>query len=176
MAAVRGRLSSLPGLVPPRFTTPCTAATHSCGNGRGVSPTLVEVAMNKKIVRDPPLPNTTTHPFGRCDAGHPPLFTVNPNIEAHDALVHVALYLRCAYDTGIKALDHLRDRGFKAEAQSSQRSAAPTTPPAPWPPRSTDTVAGYPQPACRWRSSRTGHRPWPGCSRHCWRSSPASAG
>lgn len=67
--------------------------------------------MNKKIVPDPPLPNTTTHPFGRCDAGHPPLFTVNPNIEAHDALVHVALYLRCAYDTGIKALDHLRDEG-----------------------------------------------------------------
>jgi len=44
-------------------------------------------------------------------ATHPPLFTVNPNIEAHDALVHVALYLRCAYDTGIKALDHLRDEG-----------------------------------------------------------------
>ena len=48
------------------------------------------------------------HPVCSC---HPPLFTVNPNIEAHDALVHVALYLRCAYDTGIKALDHLRDEG-----------------------------------------------------------------
>lgn len=60
----------------------------------------------KKLVPDPPLPKTTAHPFGRCDAGHPPLFTVNPDIEPHDALVHVALYLRCAYDTGIKAVDH----------------------------------------------------------------------
>ncbi|MDV9033813.1 hypothetical protein Q7C30_017110 [Pseudomonas sp. RAC1] len=67
--------------------------------------------MTKKLVPDPPLPCTTPHPFGRCDAGHPPLFSVNPDIAPHDALVHVALYLRCAYDAGIKALDHLRDDG-----------------------------------------------------------------
>ncbi|MEX5342191.1 hypothetical protein, partial [Pseudomonas sp. I2] len=42
---------------------------------------------------------------------HPPLFTVNPDICAHDALVHVALYLRCAYETGYKALDHLGESG-----------------------------------------------------------------
>ncbi|NIF28058.1 hypothetical protein F3J44_16955 [Pantoea sp. Tr-811] len=34
----------------------------------------------KKIVPDPPLPNTTTRAFGRCDAGHEALFSVNPNI------------------------------------------------------------------------------------------------
>ncbi|MCE5975804.1 DUF3077 domain-containing protein [Pseudomonas sp. JR33AA] len=60
----------------------------------------------KKIVPDPPLPNTTQRSFSRCDAGHPPLFTVNPGVSAHDALVHVAQYLRGAYDCGYKALEH----------------------------------------------------------------------
>lgn len=67
--------------------------------------------MMKKIVPDPPLPCTSTRPFGRCDAGHDPLFTVNPNISAEDALVHVALYLRSAYETGYKALDYMREEG-----------------------------------------------------------------
>ncbi|KAF4561373.1 DUF3077 domain-containing protein [Pseudomonas sp. CES] len=67
--------------------------------------------MMKKIVPDPPLPCTSTRPFGRCDAGHEPLFTVNPNISAEDALVHVALYLRGAYETGSKALEYLREEG-----------------------------------------------------------------
>jgi len=67
--------------------------------------------MSKKIVPDPPLPCTSTRLFGRCDAGHDPLFTVNPNISAEDALVHVALYLRSAYETGYKALDHMREEG-----------------------------------------------------------------
>ncbi|KAB5621091.1 hypothetical protein F7234_18465 [Pseudomonas putida] len=67
--------------------------------------------MTDKLIPDPPLPKTTAHPFGRCDAGHPPLFTVNPNIDPHDALVHVALYLRCAYDTGIQAISHLSPEG-----------------------------------------------------------------
>ncbi|HDS1733624.1 hypothetical protein [Pseudomonas sp. BP8] len=65
----------------------------------------------KKIVPNPPLPRTTSHAFGHCDAGHPPLYSVNPNIEIEDALVHVALHLRCAYETGIQAIDHLREEG-----------------------------------------------------------------
>ena len=65
----------------------------------------------KKIVPDPPLPCTSTRSFGRCDAGHEALFTVNPNISAEDALIHVALYLRCAYETGYKALDYMREEG-----------------------------------------------------------------
>ena len=65
----------------------------------------------KKIVPDPPLPNTTQRSFSRCDAGHPALFTVNPGVSAHDALVHVAQYLRGAYDCGYKALEHLDDTG-----------------------------------------------------------------
>ena len=67
--------------------------------------------MTKKIVPDPPLPCTSTRSFGRCDAGHEALFSVNPNIPAADALVHVALYLRCAYETGYKTLDYLREEG-----------------------------------------------------------------
>jgi hypothetical protein len=67
--------------------------------------------MTKKIVPDPPLPCTSTRPFGRCDAGHEALFTVNPDISAEDALVHVALYLRSAYETGYKTLDYLREEG-----------------------------------------------------------------
>ncbi|WP_054884413.1 hypothetical protein [Pseudomonas sp. NBRC 111130] len=67
--------------------------------------------MIKKIVPDPPLPCTSCRSFGRCDAGHEALFTVNPNIAAEDVPVHVALYLRCAYETGYKALDYMREEG-----------------------------------------------------------------
>jgi hypothetical protein len=67
--------------------------------------------MTKKRVPDPLLPHTTAHAFGRCEASHPPLYSVNPNIPLEDALVHVALHLRCAYETGILALDHLREEG-----------------------------------------------------------------
>ncbi|WP_245614626.1 hypothetical protein [Pseudomonas parafulva] len=73
----------------------------------------------KKIVPDPPLPCTSTHAFGRCDAGYDHLFTVNPNISAEDALVHVALYLRGAYEIGYKALDYLREEGRPRGARSA---------------------------------------------------------
>jgi hypothetical protein len=36
---------------------------------------------------------------------------VNPGVSTHDALVHVAQYLRGAYDCGYKALEHLDDTG-----------------------------------------------------------------
>ncbi|MNM97281.1 hypothetical protein D3C81_1097810 [compost metagenome] len=62
-----------------------------------------------KIVPDPPpagaLPHTADTPFGACAAGHPPLFSVRAGIEAHDALVHASMYLRCAHDTGMQACD-----------------------------------------------------------------------
>ncbi|MEE3633862.1 DUF3077 domain-containing protein [Pseudomonas sp. FFUP_PS_473] len=56
----------------------------------------------KKIVPDPPLDHTYVTAqtiFGSCAAGHAPLFSVCPGIAAHDVLVHVSLYLGCAYDT-----------------------------------------------------------------------------
>ncbi|MFK8330876.1 DUF3077 domain-containing protein [Pseudomonas sp. BJa5] len=71
----------------------------------------------KKIVPDPPLDHsaTTAHTiFGSCQAGHSPLFAVCSGIAAHDALVHVSLYLGCAYDTGYKAMDDIdpASKGF----------------------------------------------------------------
>ncbi|MEG0121376.1 MAG: DUF3077 domain-containing protein [Pseudomonas sp.] len=71
----------------------------------------------KKIVPDPPIPSlcpTLEKPFGDCDAGHPQLFSVNAGIAPHDALVHLSLYLRCAYDTGYKAIEGVDEsaKGF----------------------------------------------------------------
>ncbi|UVJ42321.1 DUF3077 domain-containing protein [Pseudomonas sp. LS1212] len=67
----------------------------------------------KKIVPDPPtshLDETAETLFGACD-GHAPLFTVRPGISAEDALVHAALYLRCASDTGQQALEYTAEAG-----------------------------------------------------------------
>ncbi|MDD2050495.1 DUF3077 domain-containing protein [Pseudomonas putida] len=71
----------------------------------------------KKIVPDPPIPSlypTLEKPFGDCPAGHPQLFSVNAGLAPHDALVHISLYLRCAYDTGNKAFDGIDEssKGF----------------------------------------------------------------
>ncbi|QHF30700.1 hypothetical protein [Pseudomonas sp. R32] len=70
----------------------------------------------KKLVPDPPasLCSTLEKPFGDCAAGHPQLFSVNAGIAPHDALVHIALYLRCAYDTGYKAFEGVDEsaKGF----------------------------------------------------------------
>ena len=60
----------------------------------------------KKIVPDPPhetLAPTANTLFGLCGAGHDPMFLVRPGIEPHDALVHVSLFLRGAYDTAHQA-------------------------------------------------------------------------
>jgi len=62
----------------------------------------------KKIVPDPPLEKsaeTAYTIFGNCQAGHSPLFAVCSGVAAHDALVHISLYLSCAYDTGYKSLE-----------------------------------------------------------------------
>lgn len=41
----------------------------------------------------------TDTPFGTCDAGHAPLFSVRAGIHAEDALIHASLFLKCACDT-----------------------------------------------------------------------------
>ncbi|TDF80045.1 DUF3077 domain-containing protein [Pseudomonas sp. H9] len=70
----------------------------------------------KKIVPDPPpsLYATLEKPFGDCPAGHPQLFAVNAGIAPHDALVHISLYLRCAYDTAHKSFEGIDEsaKGF----------------------------------------------------------------
>ncbi|WP_166366918.1 DUF3077 domain-containing protein [Pseudomonas akapageensis] len=70
----------------------------------------------KKLVPDPPtfnLGQTAETHFGACD-GHAPLFSVRPGISAEDALVHAALYLKCASDTGPQVVEHSNEvgRGF----------------------------------------------------------------
>ncbi|WP_166359728.1 DUF3077 domain-containing protein [Pseudomonas akapageensis] len=69
----------------------------------------------KKLVPDPPfnLGQTTETHFGACD-GHAPLFAVRPGISAEDALVHAALYLKCACDIGPQVVEHTNEvgRGF----------------------------------------------------------------
>jgi hypothetical protein len=69
-----------------------------------------------KIVPDPPPTNlgeTAETQFGACE-GHAPLFAVRPGISAEDALVHAALYLRCASDIGTQAIEYTSEpgRGF----------------------------------------------------------------
>jgi len=53
----------------------------------------------KKLVPDPPsLAPTCTRAFGECPT-HPPLFSVNPGIDPHSTLVHISMFLRCAYES-----------------------------------------------------------------------------
>ena len=68
----------------------------------------------KKIVPDPPdfhLLETTALSFGLCDVGHPELFAVRAGVNVEDALVHAALYLKCASLTGPLAVEHSREPG-----------------------------------------------------------------
>ncbi|MGX1125888.1 DUF3077 domain-containing protein [Pseudomonas sp. HLS-6 TE3448] len=67
----------------------------------------------KKIVPDPPaflFAKTAETTFGECE-GHPPLFTVRPGISAEDALVHAALFLKCAIDTCPQAVQYTDETG-----------------------------------------------------------------
>jgi hypothetical protein len=68
----------------------------------------------KKLVPDPPafnLVQTAETHFGACD-GHAPLFAVRAGISAEDALVHAALYLKCASVTAPQALDYTGEPGL----------------------------------------------------------------
>ena len=70
----------------------------------------------KKHVPDPPFFNlgeTAETTFGGCES-HPPLFSVRAGVSAEDALVHAALYLKCATGTCLQAVDYTREcgRGF----------------------------------------------------------------
>ncbi|UVJ46282.1 DUF3077 domain-containing protein [Pseudomonas sp. LS1212] len=81
----------------------------------------------KKIVPDPPafyFRETAETSIGACD-GHAPLFTVRPGISAEDALVHAALYLRCASDNGQQAMEYTAEpgRGFAWATQHSVQIA-----------------------------------------------------
>ncbi|MCY1398161.1 hypothetical protein D9M71_131870 [compost metagenome] len=66
-----------------------------------------------KLVPDPPpthLGVTAETHFGVCD-GHAPLFAVRPGISAEAALVHAALYLKCASDIGPQVIEYTSEVG-----------------------------------------------------------------
>ncbi|PWB29779.1 hypothetical protein DCO48_21780 [Pseudomonas sp. SDI] len=70
----------------------------------------------KKHVPDPPSLATCTTvetSMGHCP-DHPDLFAVRPGVKAEDALVHMALLLKCARLTCTQTIDAASDqaRGF----------------------------------------------------------------
>ncbi|MDD0976359.1 DUF6124 family protein [Pseudomonas fontis] len=60
-----------------------------------------------KIVPDPPLAYTlpASASFGSCDGSHPPLFAIQPGVDIEDALVHVSVLLRAAYEINTQVVE-----------------------------------------------------------------------
>lgn len=64
-----------------------------------------------KVVPDPPLAYTfPAHAnFGSCDGSHPPLFAVRDGVDIEDALVHISVLLRAAYEINTQAVEKAED-------------------------------------------------------------------
>ena len=53
-----------------------------------------------KIVPDPPARRCTVHTrFSTCNSGHKPLFAICEGVDIEDALIHLSLSLRAAFET-----------------------------------------------------------------------------
>jgi len=80
----------------------------------------------KKIVPDPPASSPralTVHtPFAACDGHHPPLFAVCAGAEVDDALAHLAVMLRSAYETNFEACETARDRHLTGMLWATQHT------------------------------------------------------
>ncbi|OLS63792.1 hypothetical protein [Pseudomonas putida] len=59
----------------------------------------------KKIVPDPPRAVTVHTRFSACDGHHPPLFAVCAGADVDEALIHLIVLLRSAYETNLQACD-----------------------------------------------------------------------
>lgn len=59
----------------------------------------------KKLVPDPPFAPTCARAFGDCSSSHPPIFTVNPGIAPHCALLHASMLLSCACECAQECAD-----------------------------------------------------------------------
>ncbi len=60
----------------------------------------------KKIVPDPPSRLTTVHThFGTCNDSHKPLFAVCPDVDIEDALVHLSMTLKSAFETNVQVCE-----------------------------------------------------------------------
>ena len=84
----------------------------------------------KKIVPDPPAspsrPITVHTPFASCDGHHPPLFAVCAGVDVEEALVHLTVFLRTAFETNLQACDTVKDNylaGMHWATQHSQEAS-----------------------------------------------------
>lgn len=76
----------------------------------------------KKSVPDPPPRLTTVHThFGTCNDSHKPLFAVCPDVDIEDALVHLSMTLKSAFETNIQICE-MADRSVGDLAWSSYHS------------------------------------------------------
>ncbi|MFD2645640.1 hypothetical protein [Pseudomonas japonica] len=77
----------------------------------------------KKLVPDPPARALTVHtPFAACDGHHPPLFAVCAGAEVDEALAHLAVMLRSAYETNFQACDAVRDNSLAGLLWATQHT------------------------------------------------------
>lgn len=80
----------------------------------------------KKIVPDPPVstrPALTVHtPFAACAGHHPPLFAVCAGASVDDALAHLAVMLRCAYETNFQACEAISENRLAGMLWATQHT------------------------------------------------------
>lgn len=78
-----------------------------------------------KIVPDPPFPSerpTTAHThFGSCTGVHPPLFAVCAGVDIEDALVHLAMSLKSAFETNAQVCE-MADKPLRGLVWATQHS------------------------------------------------------
>ena len=80
----------------------------------------------KKIVPDPPASSRkalTVHtPFAACDGHHPPLFAVCAGASVDDAMAHLSVMLRSAYETNFQACETTRDKHLSGMLWATQHT------------------------------------------------------
>ncbi|MEE1926457.1 DUF3077 domain-containing protein [Pseudomonas sp. 148P] len=59
----------------------------------------------KKLVPDPPGLTTVHTQFSTCNNGHKPLFAVCDGVDIEDALVHLSMILKSAFETNTQVCE-----------------------------------------------------------------------
>ncbi|MDR0278426.1 MAG: DUF3077 domain-containing protein [Paucimonas sp.] len=80
----------------------------------------------KKIVPDPPVPTPralTVHtPFAACDGHHPPLFAVCAGADVEEAMAHLVVLLRSAFELNLQACDVVKDKHLAGMLWATQHT------------------------------------------------------
>ena len=74
-----------------------------------------------KIVPDPPRLATVHIKFGACNESHKPLFAVCEGVDIEDALVHLSMTLRSAFETNTQLCEQV-DRAVSGLAWATNHS------------------------------------------------------